>query len=103
MNLKLNAFSWNPMEPYVFTAASEDFNLHTFDCRFFKHPKRVYIGHTNAVMDVNYSPSGREFASASYDDTVSYYYVLFLFRLVGLTKFVDNTGNLLFVLVAVGS
>ncbi|KAL7062369.1 hypothetical protein AAHC03_01304 [Spirometra sp. Aus1] len=70
MNLKLNSFSWNPMEPFIFTAASEDYNLYTFDCRFFKHPRRVFIGHTNAVMDVDYSPSGREFASASYDDTI---------------------------------
>ncbi|VDD74741.1 unnamed protein product [Mesocestoides corti] len=70
MNLKLNAFSWNPMEPYVFTAASEDYNLYAYDCRFFKHPKRVYIGHTNAVMAVDYSPSGREFASGSYDGTI---------------------------------
>ncbi len=78
MNLKLNAFSWNPMEPYVFTAACEDYNLYTYDCRFFKHPKRVYQGHTNAVMDVDYSPSGREFASASYDDTVSTRGVFFI-------------------------
>ncbi|KAH9286690.1 DDB1- and CUL4-associated factor 13 [Echinococcus granulosus] len=70
MNLKLNSFSWNPMEPYVFTAASEDYNLYTYDCRFFKHPKRVYMGHTNAVMAVDYSPSGREFASGCYDGTI---------------------------------
>ncbi|KAL5967145.1 DDB1 and CUL4-associated factor 13 [Taenia solium] len=70
MNLKLNSFSWNPMEPYVFTAACEDYNLYTYDCRFFKHPKRVYIGHTNAVMAVDYSPSGREFASGCYDGTI---------------------------------
>ncbi|VDM31192.1 unnamed protein product [Hydatigera taeniaeformis] len=76
MNLKLNSFSWNPMEPYVFTAACEDYNLYTYDCRFFRHPKRVFIGHTNAVMAVDYSPSGREFVSGCYDGTASYHCIL---------------------------
>ncbi|KAM3181635.1 hypothetical protein ACTXT7_013989 [Hymenolepis weldensis] len=70
MNLRLNALSWNPMEPYVFTAACEDYNLYTYDVRFFKHPKRVYIGHINTAMSVDYSPSGREFVSGSYDSTI---------------------------------
>nr|CUU00431.1 hypothetical transcript [Hymenolepis microstoma] len=70
MNLKLNSLSWNPMEPYVFTAACEDYNLYTYDVRFFKHPKRVYIGHTNTAMSVDYSPSGRELVSGSYDSTI---------------------------------
>lgn len=74
MNLRLNALSWNPMEPYVFTAACEDYNLYTYDVRFFKHPKRVYIGHINTAMSVDYSPSGREFVSGSYDSTVSFFF-----------------------------
>ncbi|VDP31302.1 unnamed protein product [Schistosoma mattheei] len=61
MDLKLNAFSWNPMEPFIFTAASEDYNVYTFDNRFFKFPRRVHRGHVNAVLDVDYSPTGREF------------------------------------------
>lgn len=30
-------------------------------------PRRVHKGHTNAVMDVDYSPTGTEFVSGSYD------------------------------------
>uniref|UniRef100_A0A183AXS3 WD_REPEATS_REGION domain-containing protein n=1 Tax=Echinostoma caproni TaxID=27848 RepID=A0A183AXS3_9TREM len=70
MDLKLNSFSWNPMEPFIFTAASEDYNVYTYDTRYFKFPRRVYRGHTNAVLDVDYSPSGREFVTGSYDSTV---------------------------------
>ncbi|CAH8523489.1 unnamed protein product [Schistosoma bovis] len=70
MDLKLNAFSWNPMEPFIFTAASEDYNVYTFDNRFFKFPRRVHRGHVNAVLDVDYSPTGREFVTGSYDSTI---------------------------------
>ncbi|KAH8869620.1 DDB1- and CUL4-associated factor 13 [Schistosoma japonicum] len=70
MNLKLNAFSWNPMEPFIFTAASEDYNAYTFDNRFFKFPRRVHRGHVNAVLGVDYSPTGREFVTGGYDSTI---------------------------------
>ncbi|KAF6775216.1 hypothetical protein AHF37_05564 [Paragonimus kellicotti] len=70
MDLKLNSLSWNPMEPFIFTVASEDYNVYTFDARYFKFPRRVYRGHVNAVLDVDYSPTGREFVTGSYDSTV---------------------------------
>ncbi|CAL8086155.1 unnamed protein product [Calicophoron daubneyi] len=70
MDLKLNSFSWNPMEPFIFTAASEDYNVYTYDTRYFKYPRRVYRGHVNAVLDVDYSPTGREFVTGSYDSTI---------------------------------
>ncbi|MCP9260696.1 DDB1- and CUL4-associated factor 13 [Dirofilaria immitis] len=67
MKLRPNAVSWNPMEAFTFTAANEDYNLYTFDIRKLTDPRRVYKGHTNAVMDVDYSPTGTEFVSGSYD------------------------------------
>ncbi|VDM19857.1 unnamed protein product [Wuchereria bancrofti] len=67
MKLRPNAISWNPMEAFTFTAANEDYNLYTFDIRKLTDPRRVYKGHTNAVMDVDYSPTGTEFVSGSYD------------------------------------
>ncbi|CAH8526431.1 unnamed protein product [Dicrocoelium dendriticum] len=70
MDMKLNSFSWNPMEPYVLTGASEDYNVYTFDVRYFKFPRRVYRGHVNAVLDIDYSPTGREFVTGSYDSTI---------------------------------
>ncbi|CAH8530617.1 unnamed protein product [Heterobilharzia americana] len=70
MELKLNSLSWNPMEPFIFTAASEDYNVYTFDNRYFKFPRRVHRGHVNAVLSVDYSPTGREFVTGSYDSTI---------------------------------
>uniref|UniRef100_A0A915ADP9 DDB1- and CUL4-associated factor 13 n=1 Tax=Parascaris univalens TaxID=6257 RepID=A0A915ADP9_PARUN len=67
MKLRPNAISWNPMEAFSFTCANEDYNLYTFDIRNLSDPRRVYMGHTNAVMDVDYSPTGTEFLSGSYD------------------------------------
>ncbi|KAL3316595.1 DDB1- and CUL4-associated factor 13 [Cichlidogyrus casuarinus] len=70
MNLKLNSFSWNPMEPFIFTGASDDYNLYTYDTRYFKYPRRIFRGHVNAVMDVDYSPTGTELVSGSYDGSI---------------------------------
>ncbi|KAJ0175457.1 hypothetical protein K1T71_008616 [Dendrolimus kikuchii] len=65
-----NAVSWNPMEAFIFTAANEDYNLYTFDVRKLKEPINIHMDHTSAVIDVDYSPTGRELVSGSYDKTV---------------------------------
>jgi len=70
MNLKSNSIAWNPMEAMVFTAANEDYNLYTFDIRKLDRPVNVLMDHTSAVIDVDYSPTGRELVSGSYDKTV---------------------------------
>ena len=70
MNLKTNVLAWNPMEAMVFTAASEDYNLYTFDVRKLDRPTNVLMDHVGAVVDVDYSPTGRELVSGSYDKTV---------------------------------
>ncbi|XP_047530167.1 DDB1- and CUL4-associated factor 13 [Vanessa atalanta] len=70
MELRSNALSWNPMEAFIFTVANEDYNLYTFDVRKLKQPVNVHMDHTSAVIDVDYSPTGREFVSGSYDKTV---------------------------------
>merc|ERR1712211_84401 len=70
MNLKTNAIAWNPMEAMVFTVASEDYNLYAFDMRKLDRPVNVQMDHTGAVIDLDYSPTGRELVSGSYDKTV---------------------------------
>lgn len=56
--------------------------------RNLSHPRRVHTGHTNAVIDVDYSPTGTEFVSGSYDRSLrifpveshaSRYHSLYLF------------------------
>lgn len=70
LSMNSNKLAWNPREPMNFTLANEDFNLYTFDMRKLDHALMIHKDHVGAVMDVAYSPTGREFVTASYDRTV---------------------------------
>jgi DDB1- and CUL4-associated factor 13 len=70
MAMNSNALAWNPREPMNFTIASEDWNCYTFDMRKLDIAMMVHKDHAGAVMDIHYSPTGREFVSGSYDRTV---------------------------------
>lgn len=65
-----NAIAWNPMEAYTFTIANEDYNLYSFDMRNLSRAACVHMDHVLSVLDVDYSPTGREFVAGSYDKTV---------------------------------
>ncbi|XP_068313588.1 uncharacterized protein [Pyrus communis] len=70
MRTRTNSICWNPMEPINFTAANEDSNCYSFDCRKFGEATCVHMDHVSAVMDIDYSPTGREFVTGSYDRTI---------------------------------
>jgi len=70
LKMRTNSVAWNPMQPLNFTAANEDCNLYTFDMRKLSVAIGRHWDHVNAVLDVSYSPTGHEFVSASYDQTV---------------------------------
>ncbi|KAJ6370544.1 hypothetical protein OIU76_028764 [Salix suchowensis] len=70
MRTKTNSISWNPMEPMNFTAANEDCNCYSYDARKLDEAKCVHKDHVSAVMDIDFSPTGREFVTGSYDRTV---------------------------------
>jgi WD repeat and SOF domain-containing protein 1 len=70
MQTKSNAVAWNPMEPLNFTVASEDSCLYTYDMRKMQSASCVHRDFVSAVMDVDYSPTGREFVAASYDRSI---------------------------------
>ncbi|XP_031499308.1 uncharacterized protein LOC116263710 [Nymphaea colorata] len=70
MQTRTNALSWNPREPMNFTAANEDCNCYSYDMRKLEEAKCVHQDHVSAVMDIDYSPTGREFVTGSYDRTV---------------------------------
>ena len=70
MQTKSNAVAWNPMEAFNFTCANEDCCLYTYDMRRLDIAKNVHKDHVSAVLDVDYSPTGREFVSGSYDRSV---------------------------------
>lgn len=70
LGLASNAISWNPMEAFNFAVASEDHNAYIFDMRNLKRALNVLKDHVAAVMDVEFSPTGLELVTASYDKTL---------------------------------
>ncbi|KAI0137221.1 WD40-repeat-containing domain protein [Xylariales sp. AK1849] len=65
-----NALSWNPMAAFEFAAGGEGHDIFLFDMRRFDRALNVLRDHVAAVMDVEFSPTGQELVSASYDRTV---------------------------------
>lgn len=45
-------------------------SLYTYDMRYLEKPVMVHMDHVSAVLDVDYSPTGKEFVSASFDKTI---------------------------------
>ncbi|KAF2102068.1 WD40 repeat-like protein [Rhizodiscina lignyota] len=70
LTLATNSLAWNPVEPFNFAAASEDHNVYLFDMRQMKRALNVLRDHVAAVMDVDFSPTGEELVTASYDRTI---------------------------------
>ncbi|BGP48513.1 Protein sof1 [Rhodotorula kratochvilovae] len=70
MNMRVNSLVFNPLQPPVLLCASEDHNLYTFDMRNLSTTTQVFKGHVAAVMSCDWSPTGREFVSGSYDRTL---------------------------------
>ena len=65
-----NHIAWSPMEAFNLATASEDHNIYLFDMRKFDRALNVLKDHVAAVMDVEFSPTGEELVSASWDRTV---------------------------------
>ncbi|KAK1405290.1 Sof1 domain-containing protein [Heracleum sosnowskyi] len=70
MQTRTNSIARNPREPMNFTAANEDCNCYSHDARKLDEAKCVHKDHVSAVMYIDYSPTGREFVTGSYDRTV---------------------------------
>lgn len=65
-----NAIAWNPMEAMNFAVANEDHNVYLFDMRNMKRAQNILKGHVAAVMSVDFSPTGEELITGSYDRSV---------------------------------
>lgn len=68
--MRSNQLCWNPMEAFMFTVANEDHDLHTYDMRNLAIPLTLHKDHTAAVIALDYSPTGQEIVSGSYDKTL---------------------------------
>ena len=66
------------LEPYGsfrFSAANEDYNLHTCDTRALATPVTMHMDHVSVVLGVDYSPTGKEFVSAHFDKPIQIFHV----------------------------
>ncbi|ORY93318.1 WD40-repeat-containing domain protein [Syncephalastrum racemosum] len=70
MAMRTNKIAWNPMEAFSFVAANEDHNAYLFDMRYMDTAQNVFKDHVSAIMDVDYSPTGQEIVTGSYDRTL---------------------------------
>lgn len=70
MAMKANALAWNPREPVNFVVGSEDGNAYSFDMRNLSKALVVHKDHVGPILDVSWSPTGKEFVTGSYDRTV---------------------------------
>ncbi|KAH8924244.1 WD40 repeat-like protein [Atractiella rhizophila] len=70
LTMRVNSMAFNPMQPPIILFGSEDHQLYTFDMRKLTTSTHVYKDHIGAVMSCDWSPTGREFVSGSYDKTV---------------------------------
>ncbi|KAK1772477.1 U3 small nucleolar RNA associated protein [Phialemonium atrogriseum] len=70
LNFSSNKIVFNPMEAMNLAVANEDHNIYIFDMRKFDRALNVLKDHVAAVMDVEFSPTGEELVSASYDRTI---------------------------------
>lgn len=68
--LRTNSICWNPMEAFNFVTANEDHNCYYYDMRYMKSAMNVFKGHVAAVLDVDFSPTGQEIVTGSYDKTI---------------------------------
>ncbi|KAI0725054.1 WD40 repeat-like protein [Fomitopsis betulina] len=70
MQMRSNSLAWSPTFPTTILLASEDHNLYTFDIRALRNPTQIYKAHVAAVMACDWSPTGTELVSGSWDRTV---------------------------------
>jgi DDB1- and CUL4-associated factor 13 len=67
---KSSCLCWNPYEPINFVVGNEDANCYTFDMRKLDEAKMIHKDHVNAVLDIDFAPTGKEFVTGSFDKTI---------------------------------
>lgn len=58
-----NTYAWKNLE-------YSHCSLYTYDIRKLQTPVNVHMDHVEAVIDIDYSPTGKEFVSGSYDKSI---------------------------------
>ncbi len=68
-----NAISWNPMQSMNFVVGNEDTNAYSFDMRKLEAPTQIHVGSVAPITSIDYSPTGQEFVTGSYDKCIRIY------------------------------
>ncbi|KAL6949791.1 rRNA-processing protein sof1 [Hanseniaspora vineae] len=71
--MRTNSICWNPMEAFNFAVANENHNVYYYDMRKMDKALQVFQDHVSAVLDVDFSPTGQEIVTGSYDKTIRIY------------------------------
>ena len=71
--LRANAIAWNPMEAFHFATGHDDHNAYMWDMRDLTKSLNIYKDHVSAVTSLDYSPTGQELVTGSYDKTIRIY------------------------------
>jgi len=58
------------MEAFNFATAGEDHNVYIYDMRKMNRALNVLKDHVSAVLDVEFSPTGEELVTGSYDRSI---------------------------------
>jgi len=76
LQMQVNSLCWNPVEAFIFSFGSEDCSAYTFDMRQLSKAKEIYHDHLKAIISLDYSPTGKEFVTGSWDRTLRIWNVL---------------------------
>ena len=66
----VTSIAWNPMDPNVFVAGSDDWSCYLFDIRVTGRARNVFQGFVHPVASVDFAPTGRQFCAGSMDNTI---------------------------------
>ena len=70
LTTKTNCLAWNPLVPTTFAAGNDDGRVYSFDMRKLDKPQKLYVDHVAAVMSLEFSPTGQQLLTGSYDKTL---------------------------------
>ena len=66
----VTSLAWNPMDPNVFVAGSDDWSCYLYDIRVTGKARNVFQGFVHPVTSVDFAPTGRAFCAGAMDNTV---------------------------------
>lgn len=67
---RANEFCCGNLSVMFILQGNENGNCYTFDLRKLDQAKMIHKDHVSAILDIDFAPTGREFATGSFDKTI---------------------------------